>query len=102
MDSNYSLADLAAVTKGESGMGGGALWLVVLFLFLFAGGFGMGGGGAYATKDDISAAINAQTSISTSGTSKPPRRFESCKPCSGRADLVSILVSIFLQKFANK
>ena len=67
MDSNYSLADLAAVTKGESSVGGGAMWLIVLFLFLFAGGgFGFGGGGgAYATKDDISAAINAQTSAMT-------------------------------------
>lgn len=61
MDSSYSLSDLAAVTKGETGVGGGAMWLIVLFLFLFAGG-GFGAGGSYATKDDITAAINAQTS----------------------------------------
>ena len=45
MDTNYSLADLKAVT-GDSQMGGFG-WLILLFLFLMSGGnFGFGGNSA--------------------------------------------------------
>nr|DAP96417.1 MAG TPA: hypothetical protein [Caudoviricetes sp.] len=35
---NYSLSDLAAVTKDNDGWGGGAWWIIILFLFVFMGG----------------------------------------------------------------
>lgn len=35
---NYSLSDLAAVTKDADGWGGGAWWIIILFLFVFMGG----------------------------------------------------------------
>lgn len=35
---NYSLSDLAAVTKDGDGWGGGAWWIIILFLFVFMGG----------------------------------------------------------------
>lgn len=54
MDSNYSLADIAAVKDG--GMGGGAWLFFLVILFLFAGG-GWGGGQA-----DLSSQFAAQTS----------------------------------------
>lgn len=40
MDNNYSLADLAAVTGNENGLGGGAaiIWIIVLFFFMFSRG----------------------------------------------------------------
>lgn len=38
---NYSLSDLAAVTKDADGMaGGGAWWIVILFLIVVMGGWG--------------------------------------------------------------
>lgn len=41
MDNNYSLADLAAVTGNENGLGGGWMWIIVLFLFMWSrGNFG--------------------------------------------------------------
>ena len=41
---NYSLSDLAAVSKDNDGWGGGgAWWIIILFLFVFMGG-GWGGG----------------------------------------------------------
>lgn len=40
---NYSLSDLAAVSKDNDGWGGGgAWWIIILFLFVFMGG-GWGG-----------------------------------------------------------
>ena len=39
---NYSLSDLAAVTRDGDGWGGGAWWIIILFLFVFMGG-GWGG-----------------------------------------------------------
>lgn len=40
---NYSLSDLAAVSKDNDGWGGGgAWWIIILFLFVFMGG-GLGG-----------------------------------------------------------
>ena len=35
---NYSLSDLAAVTRDGDGWGGGAWWIIILFLFVFMGG----------------------------------------------------------------
>ena len=50
---NYSLSDLAAVTKDADGWGGGAWWIIILFLFVFMGGGGgwnrQGEFGQYAT-----------------------------------------------------
>lgn len=49
---NYSLSDLAAVTKDADGWGGGAWWIIILFLFVFmGGGWGnrQGEFGTYAT-----------------------------------------------------
>ena len=50
---NYSLSDLAAVTKDADGWGGGAWWIIILFLFVFmGGGWGLnrqGEFGQYAT-----------------------------------------------------
>ena len=49
---NYSLSDLAAVTKDADGWGGGAWWIIILFLFVFMGsGWGnrQGEFGQYAT-----------------------------------------------------
>ena len=50
---NYSLSDLAAVTKDGDGWGGGAWWIIILFLFVFMGGGGgwnrQGEFGQYAT-----------------------------------------------------
>ena len=63
MDSNYSLSDIMAVSRGDGfGAGGGLGWLILLFLFMMGGGFGWGGGNAYATQADITNAIQAQTS----------------------------------------
>ena len=40
---NYSLSDLAAVTRDGDGWGnGGAWWIIILFLFVFMGGNGLG------------------------------------------------------------
>ena len=42
----YSLADVAAATRGNEGMfGDGAWWIIILFLFCFNGGWGNGFGG---------------------------------------------------------
>lgn len=35
---NYSLSDLAAVTRDGDGWGGGTWWIIILFLFVFMGG----------------------------------------------------------------
>ena len=53
MDSNYSLSDVAAVTRGNDGFGfgGDGMWLFALLIFfgLFNGGFGgFGNRGTYA------------------------------------------------------
>ena len=42
---NYSLSDLAAVTKDADSWGGGAWWIIILFLFVF-----MGGGGGWGNR----------------------------------------------------
>ena len=52
MDSNYSLSDVAAVTRGNDGFGfgGDGMWLFALLIFfgLFNGGFGGFGNRGYA------------------------------------------------------
>lgn len=65
MDSNYSLADLAAVTRDGGGSMGGAWWLILLFLFLIGSngfGFGAGSRGDFVTSADLNSAIAGQTS----------------------------------------
>lgn len=60
MDSNYSLADIRAVTEGGDGMfGGNGLWFLAL-LFLFGGGFGGygAGRGSVATTEDLASGFN--------------------------------------------
>lgn len=75
MDTNYSLADIAAVTGGNrsnDGFGDGNGWWLILFLLIcgwggygFGGGFGGYGGGGFnspagqgfATRTDIDAAL---------------------------------------------
>lgn len=52
MDSNYSLADLKAVTDGTGAFGGEGIWVILLILLLFGnGGFGYRNGelNQYAT-----------------------------------------------------
>ena len=53
MDSNYSLADLKAVTEGDGFMGGSAWWIIILFLFFLNGGNGFGMGGNTAQTQEI-------------------------------------------------
>lgn len=43
MDSNYTLADIKAVTEGMDGMGGSWIWLILVFFLFGNGGFGFGG-----------------------------------------------------------
>ena len=75
MDTNYSLADIAAATGGNrsnDGFGDGNGWWLILFLLIcgwggygFGGGFGGYGGGGFnspagqgfATRTDIDAAL---------------------------------------------
>lgn len=59
--SEYSLSDLAAVTRDNDGFGGtGGGWLAWILLFaLFGGnGFGFGGRGQAATTDEVAAGFN--------------------------------------------
>ena len=78
MDTNYSLADIAAATGGNrnnDGFGDGNGWWIILFLLIcgwggygFGGGFGGYGGGGFnspagqgfATRSDIDAALATQ------------------------------------------
>ena len=78
MDTNYSLADIAAATGGNrnnDGFGDGNGWWIILFLLIcgwggygFGGGFGGYGGGGFnspagqgfATRTDIDAALATQ------------------------------------------
>lgn len=78
MDTNYSLADIAAATGGNrsnDGFGDGNGWWLILFLLIcgwggygFGGGFGGYGGGGFnspvgqgfATRTDIDAALSTQ------------------------------------------
>ena len=75
MDTNYSLADIAAATGGNrsnDGFGDGNGWWLILFLLIcgwggygFGGGFGGGGfnspaGQGFATRTDIDAALATQ------------------------------------------
>ena len=78
MDTNYSLADIAAATGGNrsnDGFGDGNGWWLILFLLIcgwggygFGGGFGGYGGGGFnspagqgfATRSDIDAALSTQ------------------------------------------
>lgn len=78
MDTNYSLADIAAATGGNrsnDGFGDGNGWWLILFLLIcgwggygFGGGFGGYGGGGFnspagqgfATRSDIDAALATQ------------------------------------------
>lgn len=75
MDTNYSLADIAAATGGNrnnDGFGDGNGWWIILFLLIcgwggygFGGGYGGGGfnspaGQGFATRSDIDAALSTQ------------------------------------------
>ena len=75
MDTNYSLADIAAATGGNrnnDGFGDGNGWWVILFLLICGwGGYGFGGGyngggintpgfQGFATRSDIDAALATQ------------------------------------------
>lgn len=75
MDTNYSLADIAAATGGNrnnDGLGDGNGWWIILFLLIcgwggygFGGGYGGGGfnspaGQGFATRSDIDAALATQ------------------------------------------
>lgn len=75
MDTNYSLADIAAATGGNrsnDGFGDGNGWWLILFLLIcgwggygFGGGYGGGGfnspaGQGFATRSDIDAALATQ------------------------------------------
>lgn len=58
---NYSLSDLAAVTRdndGWGGMGGGWLAWILLFALFGGNGFGFGGRGQAATTDEVAAGFN--------------------------------------------
>lgn len=57
-DSNYSLSDIASVTRGDyaDGFGGGAWWIIILFLLVGGNGFGWGNrmmGESIATTGDV-------------------------------------------------
>lgn len=59
--SEYSLSDLAAVTRdndGFGGMGGGWLAWILLFALFGGGGFGFGGRNQAATTDEVAAGFN--------------------------------------------
>ena len=73
MDTNYSLADIAAATGGNrnnDGFGDGNGWWIILFLLIcgwggygFGGGYGVGGTNTpgfqgFATRSDIDAALS--------------------------------------------
>lgn len=75
MDTNYSLADIAAATCGNrnnDGFGDGNGWWIILFLLICGwGGYGFGGGyggggintpgfQGFATRSDIDAALSTQ------------------------------------------
>lgn len=75
MDTNYSLADIAAATGGNrsnDGFGDGNGWWLILFLLICGwGGYGFGGGyngggtntpgfQGFATRSDIDAALATQ------------------------------------------
>ena len=75
MDTNYSLADIAAATGGNrsnDGFGDGNGWWIILFLLICGwGGYGFGGGyngggtntpgfQGFATRSDIDAALATQ------------------------------------------
>ena len=75
MDTNYSLADIAAATggnKNNDGFGDGNGWWIILFLLICGwGGYGFGGGyngggtnspgfQGFATRSDIDAALATQ------------------------------------------
>ena len=75
MDTNYSLADIAAATGGNrnnDGFGDGNGWWIILFLLIcgwggygFGGGYGGGGfnspaGQGFATRSDIDSALSTQ------------------------------------------
>ena len=71
MDTNYSLADIAAATGGNRNndcFGDGNGWWIILFLLICGwGGYGFGGGGfnspagqGFATRSDIDAALATQ------------------------------------------
>lgn len=63
----YSLADVAAATRGSSNEGwgdGNAWWIILLFLFIGWGRNGSGNGEPCATQADVRAAVDQQTLIS--------------------------------------
>lgn len=76
MNSEYSLADIAAATGGgnnsrNGGWGDDWAWIIILFLLAggrgfggFGGGYGGGGGAPCATQADVRAAVDQQTLIS--------------------------------------
>ena len=63
----YSLADVAAATRGNEGMfGDGAWWIIILFLFCFNGGWGnngFNGGADLGYQLDMQTLQNGQTAM---------------------------------------
>lgn len=63
----YSLADVAAATRGNDGMfGDGAWWIIILFLFCFNGGWGnngFNGGADFGYQLDMQTLQNGQTAM---------------------------------------
>lgn len=63
----YSLADVAAATRGNEGMfGDGAWWIIILFLFCFNGGWGnngFNGGADFGYQLDMQTLQNGQTAM---------------------------------------
>lgn len=56
MNDNFSLSDIAAVTKDADGFGGGSWWIIVFLIYAMMGGNGFGGGAA--TGADIQRAVD--------------------------------------------
>lgn len=69
MDTNYSLGDIAAATRGanDDWGGGGSWWIVLLFLVMFGGGNGLGwgnrGGEQAATVGELERGFNQQAVV---------------------------------------
>lgn len=59
MDGNYSLADVAAATRGDDGLFGGGSWVIVILLFLMLAGGGWGSRGQYGPDPTTLQAINS-------------------------------------------
>jgi hypothetical protein len=58
---NFSLSDVAAVTRDNDGWGGSGSWLIILFVLFFAfggGGFGNNANGNALTQQEMQAGFN--------------------------------------------